>query len=116
MLVLHGECMESRRRGVPVRARAPPLRDLPAYWLEDAPPELAGLLPAVRGRPRRSLSGRFGQGRPCELLLELLGRLASEHELLALVLEDVHWADRSSRDLIEFLARNLRDGAPRSCC
>jgi DNA-binding CsgD family transcriptional regulator/tetratricopeptide (TPR) repeat protein len=41
-------------------------------------------------------------------VLELLGRLADDAPLL-LVLEDVHWADRSSRDLVAFLARNLRD-------
>src|SRR5204862_1542923 len=57
-----------------------------------------------RADNRSELSGRYGQGRLCELLLELLGELAP----LAVVLEDVHWADRSSRDLIEFLARNLR--------
>ena len=28
---------------------------------------------------------------------------------MLLVLEDVQWADRSSRDLLAFLARNLRE-------
>jgi DNA-binding CsgD family transcriptional regulator/tetratricopeptide (TPR) repeat protein len=47
------------------------------------------------------------QGRLFELLLGLLGRL-SEQAPLVLVIEDLHWADRSTRDLLAFLARNLR--------
>jgi predicted ATPase len=36
-----------------------------------------------------------------------LGRLG-ERSPLALVVEDLHWADHSTRDLLVFLARNLR--------
>ncbi|MFL5674625.1 MAG: ATP-binding protein, partial [Chloroflexota bacterium] len=43
-----------------------------------------------------------------EGLLSLLGRLASERPVL-LVVEDLHWADRSTRDLLAFLWRNMRD-------
>ena len=42
-------------------------------------------------------------------LLEQLGR----QEPLVLVLEDLHWADRSTRDLVKFLVSGLR--RPRSC-
>ena len=42
-----------------------------------------------------------------ELLLALLGRLA-EAQPLVLVFEDVHWADRSSRDFLAFFVRNAR--------
>ena len=42
-----------------------------------------------------------------ELLLALLGRLA-ETQPLVLVFEDVHWADRSSRDFLAFFVRNAR--------
>ena len=37
----------------------------------------------------------------------MLGRLA-EHEGLVLVTEDLHWADRSTRELLAFLLRNAR--------
>ena len=30
-----------------------------------------------------------------------------------LVIEDVHWIDRATRDLLTFLSRNLTDGAHR---
>src|SRR4029077_3959802 len=41
-----------------------------------------------------------------ELVLHLISELARDP--LLIVLEDVHWADRSSRDFLAFLARNLR--------
>jgi DNA-binding CsgD family transcriptional regulator len=43
-----------------------------------------------------------------ERLLALLGRLAGERGPLLMVLEDVHWAGRSTAELLAFLARNLR--------
>jgi DNA-binding CsgD family transcriptional regulator/tetratricopeptide (TPR) repeat protein len=49
------------------------------------------------------------QGRLFELLLGLLERLGDERPAL-LVVEDLHWADRSTRDLLAFLHRNLRHG------
>jgi DNA-binding CsgD family transcriptional regulator/tetratricopeptide (TPR) repeat protein len=67
-------------------------------------PELARLLPAL-GMPDRT--GPPDQARLFELLLGLLGRLG-EQTPLVLVVEDLHWADRSTRDLLAFLARNLR--------
>ena len=48
------------------------------------------------------------QVRTFEGVLGLLGRVGSEAPVL-LVLEDLHWADRSTRDLLTFLARNVRD-------
>jgi ATP/maltotriose-dependent transcriptional regulator MalT len=39
----------------------------------------------------------------------LLGQLAADSPLLLLVLEDLHWADQSSRELLAFLATRLRD-------
>jgi DNA-binding CsgD family transcriptional regulator/tetratricopeptide (TPR) repeat protein len=70
-------------------------------------PELARLLPAL-GKPYRGApSGQATQARLFELLLGLLGRLG-EQAPLVLVVEDLQWADRSTRDLLAFLARNLR--------
>jgi len=101
----------------------------------EARPELARLLPElrpgpggsdpVRGQaPRRGsvvegelagdrLSTTPGfwseQGRLFELLLGLLERVGAERPAL-LVVEDLHWADRSTRDLLAYLVRNLRHG------
>jgi predicted ATPase len=69
-------------------------------------PELAHLLPGL-GQPGGDPPGQAAQTRLFELLLGLLGRL-SDQAPLVLVIEDVHWADRSTRDLLSFLARNLR--------
>jgi predicted ATPase len=70
-------------------------------------PELARLLPALGEPDHTVLSGQAAQTRLFELLLGLLGRLA-EQAPLVLVVEDLHWADSSTRDLLAFLARNLR--------
>ena len=70
-------------------------------------PELARLVPAL-GEPDPSGSpGQAAQARLFELLLGLLGRLG-EQAPLGLVVEDVHWADQSTRDLLAFVVRNLR--------
>jgi DNA-binding CsgD family transcriptional regulator/tetratricopeptide (TPR) repeat protein len=118
--VLHGESVEFGGDELPYAPVVAALRDLPIGWAAealDALPveareELAALLPralpAPSGTPAR-FSGRFGQGRLYELLLDLLGRLARDEAPVLVVLEDVHWADRSSHDLLAFLARNLRD-------
>jgi predicted ATPase len=69
-------------------------------------PELARLLPTL-GEPQGGPPGEAAQARLFELLLGLLGQL-SEPAPLVLVVEDLHWADRSTRDLLAFLVRNLR--------
>jgi DNA-binding CsgD family transcriptional regulator/tetratricopeptide (TPR) repeat protein len=69
-------------------------------------PEVARLLPALGAPDRIGLSHQAAQARLFELLLGLFGRL-SEQGPLVLVVEDVHWADRSTRDLLAFLVRNL---------
>jgi DNA-binding CsgD family transcriptional regulator len=69
-------------------------------------PELARLLPAL-GEPEAGPAGQAAQARLFELLLGLLGRLGKQ-ALLVLVVEDLHWADRSTRQLLAFLVRNLR--------
>jgi DNA-binding CsgD family transcriptional regulator/tetratricopeptide (TPR) repeat protein len=70
-------------------------------------PEVARLLPALGEPDRIGLSDQAAQARLFELLLGLFGRL-SELGPLVLVVEDLHWADRSTRDLLAFLVRNLR--------
>ncbi len=50
-----------------------------------------------------------GQGRLFEHILALFERL-SERAPVFLVIEDIHWADRSSLELLVYLVRNLRRG------
>ena len=71
-------------------------------------PELTRLLPAL-GEPQAGggTPDQAAQARLFELLLGMLARL-SQQMPVTLVVEDLHWADRSTRDLMTFLARNLR--------
>jgi predicted ATPase len=70
-------------------------------------PELARLLPALGAPDRVGQPDQAAQLRLFELVLGLLGRLGDQVPLV-LVVEDLHWADRSTRDLLAFLVRNLR--------
>ena len=69
---------------------------------------LARLLPAL-GEPQAGGGppGQAAQSRLFELLLGMLARL-SQQMPVTLVVEDLQWADQSTRDLLAFLARNLR--------
>ena len=67
-------------------------------------PRLAGGdLPADAGDPAHA------RLRLCEGLAELL-QVPAERRGLLLVLEDLHWADASTREVIDFLVRRLRTG------
>ena len=111
--VLTGECLELGADGLPFGPFTAMLRDLVR---ELGASEVTGLLPGgnwatgswpgcylscpalrVPRRPRRV-------ARPAlrGVILSLLERLA-EAAPLVVVVEDAHWADRSSRDLIAFL-------------
>jgi tetratricopeptide (TPR) repeat protein len=69
-------------------------------------PELARLAPGL-GESPDGRPGQAAQSRLFELLLGLLGRLGQQQPLVMIV-EDLHWADQSTRDLLTFLVRNLR--------
>ena len=71
--------------------------------------ELARLVPdlAEPAAEPASAVGVSTQGRLFELALGLLERMAADRPLV-LVIEDLHWSDRSTRDLLAFLVRNLR--------
>jgi DNA-binding NarL/FixJ family response regulator len=79
-------------------------------WLRlvgDARPELARLLPEL-GAPSAAPDRALAQSRLFELLLGLLRRMA-DREPVVWIVEDVHWADASTLDLLSFVVRNLRD-------
>jgi DNA-binding CsgD family transcriptional regulator/tetratricopeptide (TPR) repeat protein len=69
-----------------------------APWL----PVLAQMVPVPGVRPASQTSSA-ARG---EAMLRLLGWLGGEHALL-MVLEDLHWADPDTLDVIEYLADNL---------
>ena len=73
--------------------------------------ELARLVPDLgptTGDATSSLSLGSAQGRLFELLLGVLERLAARSPVVFIV-EDLHWSDQSTRDLLGFLVRNLRE-------
>ncbi|HEX4717246.1 MAG TPA: AAA family ATPase [Thermoleophilaceae bacterium] len=71
--------------------------------------ELARLLPMVDAPPAvGDDSGAAAQARLFEALLALLDCLGRDGPAL-LVIEDLHWADRSTRSFVSFLARSLSD-------
>ena len=69
--------------------------------LGDARDELATFVPALERVPR---PGRLEPMH--ENLLAFLGRVAERHPTVV-VLEDLHWADRSTLSLLAFLIRNV---------
>jgi predicted ATPase len=114
--VLAGHCVELGAEGLPL---APLIDALRTLARTTARTELADVL----GPARRGL-GRLlpeldpgGAAEPAadgvqvsqllELVLGLLGRLSARRPLL-LVLEDLHWSDQSTRELVAFLIRSLR--------
>ena len=116
--VLGGGCVPVGSGALPyspiVQALRALLADLGADRLRElagpAWPELARLLPALGDPDGTGGTGppeQYVQARLFEVLLGLLGRLG-EQAPLVLVVEDVHWADHSTRDLLAFLVRNLR--------
>ena len=114
-LVLRGEGVEQGETELPYAPLLGALRPLvrerdPA--LESLSPgsraQLASLLPGLDdGRPASDADDASAQLRLFEALLELLDCLSDEQPLL-LILEDMHWADRSTRTFVTFLARSLR--------
>jgi DNA-binding CsgD family transcriptional regulator/tetratricopeptide (TPR) repeat protein len=72
--------------------------------LDALPAGIGGTAPAASGPPQETDRSRLFY-----TLLALFERLAAD-SVLVLVVEDMHWADRSTRELLNFLA-----GTPRRC-
>jgi DNA-binding CsgD family transcriptional regulator len=114
VVVLFGHCVEVGDAELPYAPIVGALRALAAQLepedlgevLGPARGELARLVPdfgEVQAPPPEAAG--FGQARLFELLLGTLVRLGRVAPVL-LVVEDLHWADRSTRDLLRFLVRN----------
>ena len=118
--MLGGGCVPLGEEGLPFAPVIEALRGLadqldPAELAAVAGParaELARLLPDLAWggeTPVNAPAAVAAQGRLFELLLGLVQRLATSAPLLW-VMEDLHWADRSTRDLVAYLATTLRSG------
>jgi ATP/maltotriose-dependent transcriptional regulator MalT len=109
-VVLVGDCVELGEGELPyaplIGALRPLLRDgHPAF--DALPDPLRGALAAVLpGFGNLAASAEAPQASVFEALLALLEALAEEHTLL-LVIEDLHWADSSTRSFLRFLSLTL---------
>ncbi|MGP3958706.1 helix-turn-helix transcriptional regulator [Nonomuraea sp. 3N208] len=112
-MVLVGGCLELGTEGLPFAPFTAVLRGLVRELGRDG---VAALVPGGTTRALARLLPEFGEpdkdgpearARLFELVLGLLERLAEERAVV-LVVEDAHWADRSTRDLLSFLVRYQR--------
>ncbi|MGH3098217.1 MAG: helix-turn-helix transcriptional regulator [Streptosporangiales bacterium] len=111
--VLSGGCLELGTDGLPYAPVTAALRqlvgDIGPQAVRAAVPDagvLARLLPEL-GEVTGSADSEIARARLFEHVLVLLQWLAAERSLV-LVVEDAHWADASTRDLLTFLASSLR--------
>ncbi|MBO0839649.1 MAG: AAA family ATPase, partial [Sciscionella sp.] len=124
-LVLTGRCLDIGETGLPylpfaealsriggddltaVRSRPALGRLLPSLELPrlaDRVPQQPPALAEMRAVPQRDV----GQLQLFDAVLGLLGELAERRPVL-LVVEDLHWADPSTRDLLSFLLSRLHE-------
>ena len=115
--VLAGSCIEMGGEGLPFGPLAHALRSLMRdtspeqldAFIGPARSELAQVLPDLD--PDSALSrpplGEGGTARLLELVVGVIERLAADRPLM-FVIEDLHWADRSTLDLVALLVRALR--------
>ena len=117
-LVLAGGCVVLGAAGLPYAPITAALRELVRERGVDGTTgllpggdagELAALVPEL-GSLSSGGDPEMARGRLFGLVLVLLEQLAAQQPLV-LVIEDLHWADRSTGELLAFLVRNLRQAA-----
>ncbi|MEV0324159.1 AAA family ATPase [Streptomyces sp. NPDC050658] len=120
-VVALGGCVEIGADGLPfapfssaLRALRRQLPDEMDAAVADQEGELARLLPELGEAPQRRRGtdahhDEEGMARLFELTARLLERLAADRPVVV-ALEDLHWADASTRHLLAYLFRNLRGG------
>ncbi|MFE5483550.1 AAA family ATPase [Streptomyces sp. NPDC056527] len=111
-----GGCVEVGADGLPfapfstaLRALSRRLPDELAAAAAGQEGELARLLPELGDVGSHEPSNEDSTARLFELTVRLLERLAADRTIV-LVLEDLHWADASTRHLLAYLFRTLRRG------
>ncbi|MEW2177856.1 AAA family ATPase [Streptomyces sp. NPDC005406] len=114
-VVAVGGCVEIGADGLPyapfstaLRALHHTLPDEMAAACAGQESELARLLPEL-GEAGRDAADEHGTARLFELTARLLERISADRTVV-LVLEDLHWADSSTRHLLAYLFRTLRSG------
>jgi DNA-binding CsgD family transcriptional regulator/predicted negative regulator of RcsB-dependent stress response len=115
--VLAGSCIEMGGEGLPFGPLAHAFRSLMRdtspeeldAFIGSARSELAQVLPDLDpdSAPSASPLGEGGTARLIELVVGVIERLAADRPLM-FVIEDLHWADRSTLDLVALLVRALR--------
>lgn len=117
-VVALGGCVEIGADGLPFAPFSTALRalrrELPGPLAAAAAgqeEELARLLPEIGTAAAREAArhDEDGMARLFELTARLLERVTAEHTVV-LALEDLHWADASTRHLLAYLFRTLRTG------
>ncbi|MFD7688204.1 AAA family ATPase [Streptomyces sp. NPDC059781] len=115
-IVALGGCVEIGADGLPFAPFSTALRqlrrELPdqlAAAASGQEEELARLLPEIGTAAREARRDEQGMARLFELTARLLERVAADHTVV-LALEDLHWADASTRHLLAYLLRTLRTG------
>ncbi|MFF7724044.1 AAA family ATPase [Streptomyces luteogriseus] len=114
-VVALGGCVEIGADGLPFAPFSTALRalrrELPGDLAAAAAgqeEELARLLPEL-GEAKAGRHDEDGMARLFELTARLLERVTAEHTVV-FALEDLHWADASTRHLLSYLFRTLRTG------
>ena len=119
---LAGDCIAVAEGDLPYAPIIAALRSVRSESIDlaqiaERAPELARLVPSL-GPPEvppatrtggqtsaAALRGELAQGRLFEQVLALLTDLSADRPVV-LAVEDLHWADRSTRDLLSFLVHN----------
>ncbi len=115
--VLAGDCLQLGAAQFPFGPFVQALRQIPQQLhpgellrLRRARgPELARIIPELgdAGAPQ-GIVDDFAANRMFEGVLELLGAVSRRHPVI-FVIEDLHWADPASLDLVQYLIGNLAD-------
>ena len=102
-LLLSAGCVDLAEGSVPYLPLVDALR---AFTAAELPPVLEHWRRGETEPAGPELSPDMARGRVYAAYLDLL-RARSDEAPLALVVEDVHWADRATRDLLSYLIRGL---------
>ncbi|MEV0370893.1 AAA family ATPase [Streptomyces sp. NPDC050636] len=115
VLVALGGCIEIGSEGLPFAPFSAilhtlnwHLRDELAAAVAGQEGELARILPELGETAGETHDEEIGRARLFELTARLLERLAARRTLVVII-EDLHWADRSTRELLAYLLRALHD-------